>query len=210
MPDRQDPRSPLAGLFSAWHFDAARYARWLRRLAEARGVRREEGMVAGAKTESPDGHISQIILSDGRRLSADLFIDCSGFRSLLLGQAMEIPFVDWSDYLPNDRAAALLTSKVEDPVPFTRASAQGAGWSWRIPLQHRTGNGYVFSSRFLSDQEGLDWVLRLVDGDPLDEPRILKFTAGHRSSMWTGNVVAVGLSAGFLEPLESTSIHLIQ
>ena len=194
----------------AFHFDAALYARMLRTLAEAAGVVRREGRIVDVALRGADGFVEAVTLASGERVTGDLFIDCSGFRSLLLGQALETPFEDWSRWLPNDRALAAPSANVGPPTPFTRSTAREAGWQWRIPLQHRTGNGYVFSSQHVSVDEATATLLSGLDGEPLAEPRLLTFQAGRRQEFWVKNVVALGLASGFLEPLESTSIHLIQ
>ncbi|WP_298091367.1 tryptophan halogenase family protein [uncultured Sphingomonas sp.] len=205
-----DPRSPLSGLAYAYHFDAGRYAAFLRAQAEAGGVTRIEGRIKRAERDPASGHVAAVVLDDGRRVAGDLFIDCSGFRSLLLGQAMEVPFVDWSHWLPCDRALAVPTRRTDPVLPYTRATARPAGWQWRIPLQHRTGNGHVYASAFTDDAEAERLLLANLDAEPTDSPRRLSFKAGRYQRMWEGNVVALGLAGGFLEPLESTSIHLIQ
>jgi tryptophan 7-halogenase len=194
----------------AFHFDATLYARLLRSHAEAAGVIRREGRVVDVSLRSDDGFVEAVTLASGERFAGDLFIDCSGFRALLLGQALDTPFEDWSHWLPNDRALAVPSKTSGPPAPFTRSTARAAGWQWRIPLQHRTGNGYVFSSRHVSVDEATQTLLSGLDGEPLAEPRLLTFQAGRRQAFWVKNVVALGLASGFLEPLESTSIHLIQ
>ncbi|MDR6625816.1 tryptophan 7-halogenase [Caulobacter segnis] len=194
----------------AFHFDAGLYARLLRAHAEAAGVVRLEGKVVDVAMRGAGGFVEAVTLESGERIAGDLFIDCSGFRSLLLGQALETPFEDWSRWLPNDRALAVPSSNTEPPPPFTRSTARGVGWQWRIPLQHRTGNGYVFSSAHVSLDEARATLLSGLEGQPLAEPRLLTFQAGRREAFWVKNVVALGLASGFLEPLESTSIHLIQ
>ena len=204
-----DPRSPLSGMAYAYHIDATLYAAFLRRRAEAAGVSRVEGRIVSVE-RADDGHVAAVVLDDGRRVAGDLFIDCSGFRSLLLGDAMRVGFDDWSHWLPCDRAIAVPTQRTEPVLPYTRATAHQAGWQWRIPLQHRTGNGVVYCSRFLDDDAAEALLLSRLDSAPTAAPRRLSFTAGQRHRMWEGNVVAIGLSGGFLEPLESTSIHLIQ
>ena len=194
----------------AFHFDAALYAKLLRTHAEAAGVTRREGKIVDASLRNEDGFVEAVTLENGERIAGDLFIDCSGFRSLLLGQALSTPFEDWSHWLPNDHALAVPSRNAGPPAPFTRSTARGAGWQWRIPLQHRTGNGYVFSSRHVSIDEATATLLSGLDGEPLADPRLLSFKAGRRTALWVKNVVALGLASGFLEPLESTSIHLIQ
>jgi tryptophan halogenase len=204
-----DPRSPLSGMAYAYHIDATLYAAFLRRRAEADGVARVEGRIVSVE-HVDNGDVAAVVLDDGRRIAGDLFIDCSGFRSLLLGDTLGVGFEDWSHWLPCDRAIAVPTERTEPLLPYTRATAHVAGWQWRIPLQHRTGNGVVYCSRFLSDDAAERLLLSRLDSAPTAAPRRLSFTAGQRHRMWEGNVVAIGLSGGFLEPLESTSIHLIQ
>lgn len=194
----------------AFHIDANLYAAYLRQFAEARGVTRIEGKVLDIELNTSSGDIDALVLDGGWRYAADFFIDCSGFRSLLLGQALATPFIDWSRYLPCDRAVALPSKSHGPLLPYSRATAQQAGWQWRIPLRHRTGNGHVYCSSFCRDEAALDTLLNHIDGEPLAEPRLLKFTAGRRSQAWVKNCAAIGLASGFLEPLESTSIYLIQ
>jgi len=167
-------------------------------------------MVVKVDQDAESGHVTAVHLKDGRDIAGDLFIDCSGFRGLLIEQTLKSGYTDWSQWLPNNRAVAAPSANVEAPVPYTRATAQEAGWQWRIPLQHRTGQGYVFCDAFISEQEATDRFVSRLDGGLLADPKILKFVAGHRKRMWHKNVVAVGLASGFMEPLESTSIHLIQ
>ncbi len=205
----QDPRSPFT-LPYAYHFDAGLYAAFLRDYAEARGVERIEGRVADVEQRSDDGFVEAVVLADGRRISGELFVDCSGFRGLLIEGALASGYEDWTHWLPCDRAVAVPTANVGDPVPYTRATARPAGWQWRIPLQHRTGNGYVYSSRHTDDAAAEALLLANLEGAPLAAPRRLSFVTGRRKQSWNRNVVALGLSGGFLEPLESTSIHLIQ
>lgn len=209
-PPNGDPRSPLAGLDYAYHFDAGLYAAFLRQRAEAQGAQRVEGRIIGVDQDADSGHVRAVRLEGDRRVEGDLFIDCSGFRSLLLGEAMGVGFEDWSQWLPCDSAIAVPTERTRPLLPYTRATAHAAGWQWRIPLQHRTGNGHVYASGFV-DHDGAEQVLLAnLDGAPTASPRRLSFTAGRRTQLWAGNVVALGLAGGFLEPLESTSIHLIQ
>ena len=203
------PRSPLSGMAYAYHIDATLYAAFLRRRAEADGVARVEGRIVAVE-RADNGHVAAVVLDDGRRIAGDLFIDCSGFRSLLLGDTLGVGFEDWSHWLPCDRAIAVPSERTEPVLPYTRATAHVAGWQWRIPLQHRTGNGVVYCSRFIDDDAAERLLLSRLDSAPTAAPRRLSFTAGQRHRMWEGNVVAIGLSGGFLEPLESTSIHLIQ
>ncbi|HSG33495.1 MAG TPA: tryptophan halogenase family protein, partial [Sphingomonadaceae bacterium] len=210
-PGRQKARHPLNRHAYAYHFDAHYYAAHLRKIAEQRGAKRVEGRITGVERDSETGHVAAVLLEDGRKLEADLFIDCSGFRSLLLGTELGEPFDDWSQWLPADRAIAVPTERGHGPItPYTKGIAHSVGWQWRIPLQHRTGNGHVYSSSFSSESEAEQRLLRTIDARPLADPRVLKFETGRRQRAWVGNVVAIGLSAGFLEPLESTSIHLVQ
>ncbi len=202
--------TPLHHIGYAFHFDAGLYARFLRGHAEAAGVVRHEGRVVDVARHGDTGFVDAVTLADGTRIAADLFVDCSGFRSLLLGDTMGSAFRDWSHWLPNDRAVAVPSANTGPPVPYTRSTAREAGWQWRIPLQHRTGNGYVFSSEYLSEDEATATLLANLDGEALAEPRTLRFRTGRRDACWIGNCVGLGLSTGFLEPLESTSIHLIQ
>ncbi|MDP8993470.1 MAG: tryptophan 7-halogenase [Pseudomonadota bacterium] len=202
--------SPLSNIAYAYHFDAGLYARYLRSYSEARGVVRQEGKVVDVSLRGEDGFIEAVTLHDGRRIEADLFIDCSGFRGLLIEQTLKTGYVDWSHWLPCNRAVAVPCESVEDITPYTRSTARSAGWQWRIPLQHRIGNGHVFSSNFMSDGEAIDVLLSNLDGRALADPRVVPFTTGHRKKFWVKNCVAIGLSAGFMEPLESTSIWLIQ
>ena len=194
----------------AYQFDAATYAAYLRRYSERRGVVRREGRVVDVQQNSETGYIEAVKLADGTRVAGDFFIDCSGFRGLLIEGVYEAGFDDWSHWLPNNRAAAVPCERVQDPTPFTRSTAREAGWQWRIPLQHRTGNGYVFCDAYISEDEASRLLLERLDGRPMADPKILRFTAGKRRRGWIKNCLAVGLSSGFLEPLESTSIHLVQ
>ncbi|HEY0621818.1 tryptophan halogenase family protein [Sphingomonas sp.] len=202
--------SALPPMPSAFHFDAGLYAAYLRRYAEARGVSRIEGRIEGIERGGESGDIAALVLADGVRVAGDLFVDCSGFRGLLIEGALETGFEDWGHWLPCDRALAVPCERVEPLIPYTRATARSAGWQWRIPLQHRTGNGYVFSSVHIGEDEAASVLLANLDGAPQADPRLLKFRAGKRRKAWNRNVVAIGLASGFLEPLESTSIHLIQ
>lgn len=211
MPARHDvPNSPLRDIAYAYHFDASLYAKYLRKLSEARGVTRVEGKIVRATRREPDGFVDAIELESGRRIEGDLFIDCSGFRGLLIEQTLHAGYEDWTGWLPADRALAVPCESAPSIAPYTRATAHRSGWQWRIPLQHRTGNGHVYCSRFISDDEAAATLLANLDGKPLAEPRLIKFQTGMRKQAWSHNVVAIGLSSGFLEPLESTSIHLIQ
>ncbi len=202
--------SPLSNIAYAFHFDAGLYARYLREFAEARGVVRQEGKVVDVCLRGEDGFIEAVTLQDGRRIEGDLFIDCSGFRGLLIEGALETGYVDWSKWLPCDRAIAVPCEGVEEMTPYTRSTARAAGWQWRIPLQHRIGNGHVFCSAHLSDDEATAVLLDHLDGRPLADPRVVPFKTGHRRRFWHKNCIALGLAGGFLEPLESTSIWLIQ
>jgi len=210
LPD-PNPQAVLGRFTYAYHFDAGLYGQYLRKLAEERGVTRVEGLIENVERDGDSGHVAAVALADGRRLEADLFIDCSGFRSLLLGDALEEPFDDWSNWLPADRALAIPTERGDGPLtPYTKGIAHEVGWQWRIPLQHRTGNGHVFASAFGSESEAEKRLLATLDTKPLDDPRLLKFRTGRHRRPWSGNVVAIGLASGFLEPLESTSIHFVQ
>lgn len=202
--------SALPPMPYAYHFDASLYAAFLRRYAEGRGVRRIEGRIVGFDRNALSGDLAALRLERGEVVEGDLFVDCSGFRSLLLGQEMGVGYVDWSEWLKCDRAVAVPCARAEPLVPYTRSIAQPAGWCWRIPLQHRTGNGHVFCSEVMSEDEATARLLDRLDGEQLAEPRTIRFKAGRREKFWERNVVAVGLSSGFIEPLESTSIHLIQ
>ncbi|WP_230480705.1 tryptophan halogenase family protein [Sphingomonas sp. Leaf21] len=207
VPDR---RSLVSTLGYAYHFDAGLYARYLRGLAERAGVARIEGMVASVDQDAGSGFVTALRLADGQVVEGDLFIDCSGLRALLIGETLGIGYDDWSHWLPCDRAWAAPSAAETSLTPFTRATAAEAGWRWRIPLQHRVGNGYVFASRFQDEAAARASLLAGMEGPPLAEPRLIRFTPGMRREAWRANVVAIGLSSGFLEPLESTSIHLIQ
>ena len=202
--------SPLSSIAYAFQFDAGLYARYLREYAEQRGIMRAEGKIVDVAQNSETGFIESVTLTDGRKLEGDLFIDCSGFRGLLIEQKLKAGYEDWSHWLPCDRALAVACESGGSRAPATRATAHEAGWQWRVPLQHRCGNGYVYCSSFISDEEAAKTLLANLDGKPLGDPRPLRFTAGRRRKFWEKNVVAVGLSSGFMEPLESQAIHLIQ
>jgi tryptophan halogenase len=204
------PDSVLASLRHAYHFDATLYGQLLRAYAEGRGVKRQEGLVVSVQQRPADGFIESVTLRDGRVVEGDLFIDCSGFRALLIEGALNVPFVDWSRYLPCDRALAVPSALAGPPEPFTRSTSGSAGWRWRIPLQHRMGNGHVYCSAFLEDEAASRELLAGLDGKPLADPRPIRFRTGRRERAWEKNCVAIGLAGGFIEPLESTSIHLVQ
>lgn len=200
----------MTGLAYAFHFDSSLYAAYLRRQAEAAGVTRIEGRIGDVMLDGETGHIASVSLEDGRKVGGDLFIDCSGFRGLLICGALGVAYEDWSHWLPCNRALAVGCARTEPLLPYTKAKARTAGWQWRIPLQHRTGNGHVFCDAFMEEDEARDILLSGLDGSPAGEPLSLRFTTGRRREFWHRNCVAIGLSSGFLEPLESTSIHLIQ
>lgn len=209
-PVTNNPRSVLAGVHYAYQFDASLYAAYLRSYAEQRGVKRVEGRVASVDQNSETGFVESLQLEDGQSVDGEFFIDCSGFRGILIEQTLDCGYEDWSNWLPVDRAVAVPCEKAGSALPYTRSTAHGAGWQWRIPLQHRTGNGHVYCSEFISDDEAHATLLEGLDGKPVAEPNFLRFKTGHRRKFFDKNVLALGLSAGFMEPLESTSIHLIQ
>ncbi len=194
----------------AYHIDASRYAKFLRVIAEEHGAVRQEGKIATVEQDPESGFITALVLESGQRIEGDLFVDCTGFRGLLIEQTLEAGYVDWTHWLPSDSAIAVQTESVGPPIPYTRSIAREAGWQWRIPLQHRVGNGLVFSSKHWSDDEAINVLRNNIEGEPLTEPRVIKFRTGMRRRQWYKNVVSAGLSSGFIEPLESTSIHLIQ
>ncbi|SDQ27787.1 tryptophan halogenase family protein [Pseudoxanthomonas sp. CF125] len=202
--------SPLASIAYAYHFDAGLYARYLRGYSERRGVQRTEGIVARVLLDAESGFVDAVEMENGEVVHGDLFIDCSGFRGLLIEETLKTGYIDFTHWLPCDRAMAVPSENAGPAAPYTRATAREAGWQWRIPLQHRTGNGYVYSSAHISDDEATATLLKNLDGRALDDPRPLRFTTGRRKKFWNRNVVALGLSSGFMEPLEATSIHLIQ
>ncbi|AOS97148.1 Flavin-dependent tryptophan halogenase RebH [Microbulbifer aggregans] len=194
----------------AYHLDATLYAKFLRKFAESHGVRRVEGKIGNVKLSPSNGFIEALQLDSGMTIEGDLFIDCTGFRSLLIEGALHTGYDDWTHWLPCDRAMAVQTESTGSPVPFTRAIAHESGWQWRIPLQTRVGNGLVYCSRYLDDEGARELLLENIEGELLNEPRIIPFRTGTRRKHWNKNCVAVGLSSGFIEPMESTSIHLIQ
>lgn len=194
----------------AYHLDAGLYAKFLRGVAEKHGAVRVEGTIDQVVTRTDNGYIEALLLADGQRVEGDLFIDCTGFKGMLIEQTMTAGFDDWSHYLPCNRAVALQTDATESPRPYTKAIAHDFGWQWRIPLQHRTGNGVVFCDRYVSEDEATATLLANVEGAHRTDPRVIKFTTGQRQKYWVKNCVAVGLSSGFIEPMESTSIHMIQ
>lgn len=194
----------------AYHIDASLYAQFLRKIAEEHGVVRQEGKIRQVEQDPESGFITALELESGQRIEGDLFIDCTGFRGLLIEQTLNAGYEDWTHWLPSNSAVAVQTESVGPPIPYTRAIARDVGWQWRIPLQHRVGNGIVFSSKHWSDDEAIDVLASNIEGEPLTEPRVIKFQTGQRRRHWHKNCVAMGLSSGFIEPLESTSIHLIQ
>ncbi len=200
----------MTGLAYAFHFDASRYAQFLRKSAEAGGVRRREGRVVDVALNTESGHITHVTLNSGELIEGDLFIDCSGFRGLLIGEALGVGYRDWSHWLPCNRAIAVACEPTAPLLPYTKATAHEAGWKWRIPLQHRTGNGHVFCDSFTDEDTATRQLIDNLDASPIAEPRLLQFTTGRREQFWYKNCVSLGLASGFLEPLESTSIHLIQ
>lgn len=207
---RADKRLIQSTFDYAYHFDATLYAAFLRKYAEARGVKRIEGRISSAQTDAETGFIAAVTLEDGRTAEADFFVDCSGFRGMLIEQTLETGYEDWSHWLPCKSAVAAPCEKTSDILPYTKSTAKAAGWQWRIPLQHRTGNGYVYCDKFLDSADAETELLGSLDGTPTAQPKHLKFTTGRRKKFWNKNCVAIGLSAGFMEPLESTSLHLIQ
>ena len=201
---------PDDGLQYAYHLDATAYARFLRSFSEALGVQRIEGKIVGVQTDATASQVRSLRLDSGAVIEGDLFIDCTGFRGLLIGEALNVDYEDWSHWLFNDSALAVQTASVGEAVPYTRSVAHPWGWQWRIPLQHRVGNGLVYSSRFVDEAQARQALLAGIEGELLTQPRAIKFRPGQRRQVWRGNCIAVGLSSGFLEPLESTSIYLIQ
>lgn len=210
FPDMRVAGAPASFLRYAYHFDAALYGRYLRGYAEQRGVRRVEGKVCNVLRAPETGHITGVQLQNGPTISGDFFFDCTGFRSLLLHQALEVPWVDWRHWLPCDRALAVACRHAGPLLPYTRSTARTAGWQWRIPTQQRTGNGHIYCSDFMNEDEATAMLLDGLDGEVIGSPRLIRFATGHRRTFWEKNCVAIGLSAGFLEPLESTSLYLIR
>ncbi|QDP00462.1 tryptophan halogenase family protein [Thalassotalea sp. PS06] len=194
----------------AYHLDAGLYAKFLRNIAEQHGCQRVEGKIQDVVLNSDNGYIEKLHLANGKTVEGDLYLDCTGFRGLLIEQALHSGYDDWSHYLPCDSAIAVQTKSTERPVPYTRSIARDAGWQWRIPLQNRTGNGLVFCSKYMSDEEAKQTLLDNIDGELLNEPRVIKYKTGARRTHWKKNCIAVGLASGFIEPLESTGIHLFQ
>lgn len=198
------------GLNFAYHLDASLYAKLLREESEINGVKRIEGIVKKVSTDPQTNDIISLRLEDNSEVFGDLFIDCSGFKGILINETLKTPFIDWSHWLPMDSAIAVQTKNIKEPVPYTRSIANHAGWQWRIPLQNRMGNGIVYSQKYMSDTEAKQLLLSTVDGDLLTEPRKISFKTGCREKLWNKNCVAIGLAGGFIEPLESTAIHLVQ
>ncbi len=210
FPDTRVPGAPASYLRYAYHFDAKLYAQYLRSYAQARGLMRVEGKVGEVLRAPESGDITGLRLEDGRIVEGDFFFDCTGFRALLLGQALGVEWIDWRHWLPCDRALAVACRHNGPLLPYTRATAKSAGWQWRIPTQRRTGNGHIYCSEFMSEDEATAVLLAGLDGEPIGSPRLIRFATGHRRVFWEKNCVAIGLSAGFLEPLESTSLYLIR
>ena len=206
----QYKNNPLSDIGHAFHFDAGLYAKFLRKYSEKNAVIRHEGKISSVQQQPETGFVTSVTMENGDVHSADLFVDCSGFRGLLIEQTLQTGYDDWSHWLPNNRAWAVPCESVSPLTPYTRSTAHSAGWQWRIPLQSRVGNGHVFSNNFMSEDEAASILMNNLDGKALAEPRLIKFVTGKRKKFWNKNVVAIGLSSGFMEPLESTSIHLIQ
>ncbi len=208
FPPTKAQNTPIGGANYALHVDAHRVARYLRGYAEARDVVRTEGIVQHV-VQRDNGYIDKLLLADGRQIEGDFFIDCTGFKALLIDKTLGVGIEDWSEFLPCDRAIAVKAEHTEPTLPYTLATARKAGWTWRIPLQHRIGHGYVYSSRFCSDAEAKSTLMRAIDSPRVEEPRIIPFVTGRRRELWKHNCLSLGLAAGFVEPLESTAIHLI-
>ena len=209
-PIKEATNSPLGHIAYAFQFDAGKYAHFLHKFAIARGVERVESLITNTRLNPESGFVEAVELENGRSIEGDLFIDCSGFNGLLIEKALNTGFEDWGEWLPCNRAIAVPCEREAPPTPYTRATAHDAGWQWRIPLQHRTGNGHVYCSEYISDDEATSVLMNNLDGPALRDPLYLKYTTGVRKQGWNKNVIALGLASGFLEPLESTSIHLIQ
>ncbi len=205
-----NPRSVLSHLRYAYHIDATLYAKFLRNYAEKRGVKRVEGLVDNVSLDPETGNIASLSLESGVNVEGDFFFDCTGFRALLIEKTLKVPFTDWSHWLPCDSAQTVASKRVGALLPYTKATAKTAGWQWRIPTQHRTGNGHIYSSKFMKDDEAVNILIDGLDSKALGEPRKISFKTGCRETLWNKNCIAIGLSAGFLEPLESTSLFLIQ
>lgn len=203
-------QDPIWEMQYAYHFDAGLYGQYLRRYSEKKGVRRTEGLIEDVKLDPESGHVTTLVLKSGKEVTGDLFVDCSGARGLLISKALGTEYEDWGHWLPCDRAMAVPSERFEKTLGYTRSIAHAGGWQWRIPLQHRNGNGLVYSSDHYSDDEAADVLLNNLETKPIAEPKIIPFRTGRTKQQWNRNVVAIGLSSGFLEPLESTSIHLIQ
>ena len=203
-------QNPLYDMPYAYHFDSALYGQFLRRFAEQGGVKRTEGIIEHVQQNTHSGFITGLQLTDGRQVEGDLFIDCTGLRGLLIRKTLGVTYEDWSHWLPADSAQAVPSERFDKTLPYTRSIAHDCGWQWRIPLTHRNGNGMVYSSRFTTDEQATDTLMSNLDSKALDEPRTIRFHTGRTEQQWCKNVVAIGLASGFLEPLESTSIHLIQ
>jgi len=209
-PPNKNRASMLSAYTYSYHIDATAYAKFLRDYSEKKGVKRVEGKITTVNQHSHNGFIKSVTLANGEQVSADLFVDCSGFASLIIDKSLQVPFTDWSHWLPTDSAVVVQSERDIALNPYTIATARSAGWQWQIPIQHRMGNGHVYASQYMNDQAALDILMTTLPGKATTEPRILRFKAGCREKTWHKNCVAIGLSSGFLEPLESTSIFLIQ
>ncbi len=205
-----NPRSLLSQIGYAYHFDATAYALFLRDYAEKRGVIRIEGRIEQIVQDEKTENISALVMQNNQRVEGDFFFDCTGFKSKLLGETLGVPFHDWSKWLPCNSAQAVASERRGELLPYTKSMAKSAGWQWRIPTQHRTGNGHIYCADFMDDQQATDILMQGLDAPALSDPRTIRFTTGCRDKFWHKNCVAIGLSSGFLEPLESTSIFLIQ
>lgn len=209
LPD-PNPRSVLSHIRYAYHIDATLYAQYLRRYAEERGIKRVEGKVENVYQHAETGDINRVSLENGHEVSGDFFFDCTGFRALLTEKTLDVPFTDWSHWLPCDTAQTIACQRNGDLLPYTKSTAKSAGWQWRIPTQQRTGNGHIYSSQYMNDDEAVEILMKGLDSQSIGEPRKISFKTGCRETLWNKNCIAIGLSAGFLEPLESTSLFLIQ